>query len=463
MTLGVAVRFPLGRYHATPWGESVNEAGIEWPPSPWRVLRALVAVWKTRHPQLSDDDVVPIFDRLVAEPPTYLLPPTTIGYTRHYMPKLTEKTAWKKDTSLAFDSFLSIDRDDPLVISFPGVDEADRAVLETLVESLPYLGRADSVCHASVLDAEPDLTGVRCQPSNTTRPSLRLLVPDRPLSLDTLCVTPTELRTSKRIDPPGASWVGYETVGAHEVMVSRRPALRRTVTAVRWHLPDAGRPPIQEAVALGHLLRQAAMKVTGTPSPSLSGKDADGQSLRELHQHSHFLAWSCDGDGRVDTLAIWVPGGLDADAVAGIGRLRRIWGPEYLKRIGTYRLGLEGVGAPEHVLPELCGPSLEWSSASPYAPARSFRHWDDPARRAESLSADVHRELAHRRLPRATVEEIDRPDPRRFRRSRPGLSGQSRRAASLRLTFAEPIDGPLVLGALCHFGLGVFEPVDPVA
>lgn len=33
---GVAVefRFPARRYHATPWGNHVNEGLIEWPPSP---------------------------------------------------------------------------------------------------------------------------------------------------------------------------------------------------------------------------------------------------------------------------------------------------------------------------------------------------------------------------------------------------------------------------------------------
>jgi CRISPR-associated protein Csb2 len=42
------LRFPGGRYHATPWGTHVNEGQIEWPPSPWRLARALLAVGFTR-------------------------------------------------------------------------------------------------------------------------------------------------------------------------------------------------------------------------------------------------------------------------------------------------------------------------------------------------------------------------------------------------------------------------------
>ena len=41
----IKLNFPAGRMHATPWGRHVNEGAVEWPPSPWRILRALVATW----------------------------------------------------------------------------------------------------------------------------------------------------------------------------------------------------------------------------------------------------------------------------------------------------------------------------------------------------------------------------------------------------------------------------------
>ena len=36
-------RFPGGRFHASPWSRHINEGAIEWPPSPWRLCRALMA------------------------------------------------------------------------------------------------------------------------------------------------------------------------------------------------------------------------------------------------------------------------------------------------------------------------------------------------------------------------------------------------------------------------------------
>ncbi len=75
--IGISVSFPSGRFHATPWGRHVNEGAPEWPPSPWRFLRALVATWKRKlDDQLSQADVELLLRALIA-PPQLLLPPAT--------------------------------------------------------------------------------------------------------------------------------------------------------------------------------------------------------------------------------------------------------------------------------------------------------------------------------------------------------------------------------------------------
>jgi CRISPR-associated protein Csb2 len=48
--LVVELRFLTGRYHATPWGRNVNEGATEWPPSPYRLVRALYDAWKRKRP-----------------------------------------------------------------------------------------------------------------------------------------------------------------------------------------------------------------------------------------------------------------------------------------------------------------------------------------------------------------------------------------------------------------------------
>ena len=46
----IELAFPAGRYHATPWGRHVNEGVCEWPPSPYRLVRALYDAWKRKRP-----------------------------------------------------------------------------------------------------------------------------------------------------------------------------------------------------------------------------------------------------------------------------------------------------------------------------------------------------------------------------------------------------------------------------
>lgn len=462
---GLAVRFPFGRYHATPWDASVNEGRVEWPPSPWRIVRTLISTWKVRLPDLSEDTVMDLLNHLMADPPTYWTPPTSLGHSRHYMPSNDHVTNVPgKNRDLAFDAFLAVNPNEDMIVEFArNLDTDQRTLLSALAASIPYLGRADSVCHARVVEVPPSKPQhlTKYEPGTAQTGDLRLLFPQAPFSFQDLCESPTALRASRRIDPTRTRWVEYRKIG-----VGARPrklipvGSKPRVTAARWYLPDAGRPPIVEAVAVGHLLRQAVMRQAREPSQVLSGR-TEGGPRRDQHQHAHYLAFSANNDSRIDTLAVWAPDGLGEREIAGIARLRRLSAPEYLRRLGTYRLGLEVLASTDLALPELGGqqPSRTWVSVTPYLPGRAYTKWTDRNRRIAHITEDIRREVGYRHLPVPNrIEEIRRPDWRRFRRARPNQAGGSRRAASLRLTFDDPIEGPLALGALSHFGLGLFKP-----
>ena len=104
MAFAIALSFPSGRYHATAWGRHVNEGAPDWPPAPWRLLRALVAVWKRT---LQDDVLVnthlPTAIAKLTDPPLYKLPPAVLAHTRHYMPQRQ-----RGDTALVFDGFIAV-------------------------------------------------------------------------------------------------------------------------------------------------------------------------------------------------------------------------------------------------------------------------------------------------------------------------------------------------------------------
>ncbi|MCQ3804560.1 MAG: type I-U CRISPR-associated protein Cas5/Cas6 [Acidimicrobiia bacterium] len=461
----MAVRFPFGRYHATPWDASVNEGRVEWPPSPWRIIRALVSTWKVRLPHLPEDEVMGLLNHLMADPPVYWTPSTSLGHTRHYMPSKDHVTNVPgRNRDLAFDAFLVINPDQDLIVEFAReLDTDQKDLLSTLAAGVPYLGRADSVCHARVIEM-PSIAPqglMRYEPGISQTGDNRLLIPQTPFRFQDLCQSPTALRASRYVDPNRTRWVEYRRSRTAAPPRKRLPTGSSSkVTAARWFLPDAGRPPMVEAVAVGHILRQAVMRQVRVPSQVLSGK-TEGGPLRDQHKHAHYLAFSCQNDARIDTLAVWAPGGLGEREIAGIARLRRLSAPEYLRRLGTYRLGLEVLASTELALPELVGPSPSqtWVSVTPYLPGRAYTKWTDRDRRVAHLVEDLKREVGYRSLPMPSrIEEISSPNWRRFRRARPNQKRGSRQATSLRLTFEHPVQGPLALGALSHFGLGLFRP-----
>lgn len=158
--------FPAGLYHATPWGHHVNEGLVEWPPSPWRLLRALISVG---HTALGWDDGVPptartLLDALAAVPPSYVLPKAGLGHARHYMP-LAVLGKGREKTTLVFDAFAR-PGEGVLAVTWPvGLDAASRELLAELVRHMNYLGRSESWVEARLLvDGEQLPDGQACLP-----------------------------------------------------------------------------------------------------------------------------------------------------------------------------------------------------------------------------------------------------------------------------------------------------------
>ena len=165
------IRFPGGRYHATPWGHHVNEGLVEWPPSPWRIVRALIATGYAK----DQWDKIPLAGRDLIEAlcstlPMYRLPRATVAHTRHYMPTGVLDKGREK-TTLVFDTWAEV-QEGVLAVRWNchiGV-EASR-LLARLARHIGYLGRSESwvdveVCPDDAVlppgtDAYPHVDGVR--------------------------------------------------------------------------------------------------------------------------------------------------------------------------------------------------------------------------------------------------------------------------------------------------------------
>lgn len=487
MTITIAVRFPWGRYHGTPWGRNVNEGATDWPPDPWRLLRALFATWKNRAPQL-DAQVVEGALAKLAGAPTIQLPKFLGAHTRHYMPDSKSRSG-TESTDKVLDAFIVTDPRHPIQYTWDAELTGDEAsALQVLCHLLPYLGRAESLCEADLLVSGPsvvpgsaELTPIEDTAASGVQgsASLDLLVPDAPLDFEALQVRPSALRRKRFIEPPGSSRIRYP---APSPAVPMRPSPNPHpgfVEAVRYRIVSNARPHRTAALALTTRLRSAAQSQYGqrndaAASAMLGGKDAEGAPLTFQHRHAHYIAFSSDpAQALLDTLVVWMPGlrshdgaaflpsAADLQALGSIEELRPLQG---VREFRGCRLGIEGIGAIEDVAPEVSAPSVRWES---YTPFLAPRHAKKTAPEAHAV-AEINRELDVRGLPAREIELVSTADLRHpitrgwldFRRHRPG--SQLRAATSgtgARITFQSPVNGPILLGKYCHFGMGLFVPI----
>jgi CRISPR-associated protein Csb2 len=169
MPLTISIRFLTGRAHLHHWHAHHSDGKVDWPPSPWRLLRALVAVAGTGLTSLPEpldetlpdtpDDALPV-SRLAAvlaalsAPPRIWLPRTSGGHTRQFLPMKD-----KASGSAVFDSFATVSKDTPIVFEWPEIDiprdEPCFIDLQLLLRRLTYFGRAESWCEASALLGMP--------------------------------------------------------------------------------------------------------------------------------------------------------------------------------------------------------------------------------------------------------------------------------------------------------------------
>lgn len=464
MSTVVALRFPTGRYHATPWDRSVNEGVVEWPPSPWRILRALYATWRWRVPALDAAAVTEALSGLAA-PPSFRLPRHSESHTRHYYPDTAG------GTDKVFDPFACVDPNAELLVSWPtALTGGARTALARLCQLLPYLGRADSLCQARLL-TDPEAQDLPahgwCEPGDRgtlDEAAVRVLAPIQPLDLSALLSTSSRVRREGRTTPRGARWLSYQSprpARPPAVAGLRRRARQAKSTAVRLAIAAAVLPTRYDAVTYGHVLRLAALSRRAVPSPALSGK-RDG-IRRDGHVHAHYLPLDVDDDRLLDTAVVWAPEGLDLDDVDALTRISRLtFGVFDAPGFRPVRLAVEACGVVAEVAPELVGPARVWRSWTPFAP---YRH-QAKADLLSFLAAELARELATRKLPSRAELRLLPGAWLDYQRLRPGEGRRGigeRRAFGLELRFPEPVAGPIALGALSHFGLGLFRPAAAVA
>ncbi len=518
MPVTLKLRFPAGRYHATPWGRHVNEGVAEWPPSPWRLLRALVATWLRKCPELNETAVRRVLEQLIS-PPMFYLPPARVAHTRHYMP-------WEKkgpaDRTLVFDTFVAVGRKDPVIVHWPDatLSADDQQTLSRLVENQTTLGRAEGWVCAELADSAT--TDWNCGPSSTADTNQELVsvfcpdptpttvfgdehYPPPPDSKKLkkglkpeeylfdcprwhLCLDTEIIHKERWPQVPGARWVSYirpaDAFTKTVLPTSQQSFRREQPTVARFLLDSPVLPLVTDTVRVAEAFRRAIMsrferwcrqhpaeaevfRRTDNPerfaSPVLSGKDPNGQMLTG-HGHAHYLPTAEGTDRRrVTHLTVLATNGFGPGEVAALTGLRSFRYSEG----DPLRVQLVGLGAPADFRHRLLGTAKVWESATPFVgPQHVGRSGRDRYLR-KAIRREIRR-VAERGLLSADVAAtvqvetiippLSSPRPFEFRRNREraGDDGYRRPCGTFRLTFSDPVAGPFCLGYASHYGLGLF-------
>jgi CRISPR-associated protein Csb2 len=428
------LRFPGGRYHATPWGHHVNEGLIEWPPCPWRLLRALIA---TGYAKLGWTSVPPagrrLIEALAGTLPVYRLPASSAAHSRHYMP-LGVLDKGREKTALVFDTWANVAEGDMVVRWDCQLDDEARAVFSDLTAGLAYLGRSESWVAAEVLADDADLPpGADSYPHHDAcnpgagweqvsmmaahKPEeyqrwRKLAVEEaiRAFPLPEGKKSPTKALQKQRekavapypedlidcLQRDTAWWKSHRWSrppgsAAGNLLASRRLASgRRSATAAA----ATGQTSRGDASGSDHVERQPFC-VAARPSNSSTSRVAprgnraagrqwparimprgdrsrrtQGQALTHGHQHAHILPLDLDRDQHIDHVLVYAKMGLGELAQRAIRGLKRTWAKG---GVGDLQLAVAGIGSLDD-LRRLPAP-LDRAVEGLLGPQRGARAW----------------------------------------------------------------------------------------
>ena len=493
--------FPLGRFHATPWRVNpFDDPHGEWPPSPWRLVRAVTARWYQWAREAEGEPDIAELERLQSAlckstfafhlpadarkgSPLRQYHPTEFGWR----PAERKKAGTRSyGTSLVQDNYWCVTPEAPVWWLIEGNSWTPELVapLEQCLARMTYFGRAETFTRIR-LAGSAGTPECNCKlVERRTAGTVPVLTPLGDAKREDIERTTDNPESAKRAVPPGARFL-YAVRPARPLGRERRrtPAHRPDCHLMQFALGWNVAPDPRAIVRLtsrfrGTVLRELLRLKTGDASATwtrvsrdvresiadMVGKDANNVPLKG-HRHTEFLLWG--EDGQPTRLIVWrgarAFGGDEQEAILLAASRDVSWaaagsdGDEWKVRL----IPLDrDVPAPPGFDGEA---SVVWESVTPYVPPRHHLR-RGKEREGETMAAQIQRELSRRGLVEAVEVEFVGPPawvsvhvPRREARKRTFIG--DRRGRTVRLQFPEPVTGPIRLGHSSSFGLGLFRPV----
>lgn len=489
----IQIELLSGRYHAHVWGEAqFGMAGPEWPPSPWRLLRALTSAWFCARPHPSSaadrDGLLEALGRSGA--PGMWLPRTSVHEVRYYQPvHLGVSDSVLHHRVLHHDHF-AVPEGGRFWFRFEAALHPDqRALLADLLARLRYFGRSESRAHLRLVELNEPPNGVFCvAPRNARRTSPRMyrrvLCPTPDFRASNLWsirrgeVEPSEngypthlvdALLGKRMPlPRGTKWVEYPIPAPALVHEIRRRVSTTCVAPdvdvaeIRFRLNCRAPIPLRCLVAVARAFRDAAVEAlkirNGQRSRMLSGREASGE-VALGHRHVYYLPRLRPEGVMIEEFLVRVPGGrltrLELDALLEVSRIRA----------GGSRYPITVLPEAVVAVAEPATPACRWRSATPFLPPLRHRRGKDETSVDQQAITCVERLCGKRPI---SVYRVPGPGglgsasallAHEYGGSRGrGWSLTRRVGFWLELTFDEPVMLNNAFGADAHFGVGQFVP-----
>jgi CRISPR-associated protein Csb2 len=422
----------------------------EWPPHPARLFSAMVNAAKQAELGESADDALRWLEQ--QRPPSIRSgePGDAVVVTRFVPPNYPrfrepyQMLPWFRDSAKQQRMFPSQTPSDPVVsFEWPGIDSYPAALPE-IVRRIARLGHSASFVRASV---ETDGVEPTFVPDSRGPIALRVPTPGR---LDELeeCYRldqwprPAALQRYRRFEPPLAQ------SGHGEMIVMRQVG---------------GLPiPVEATLTFTEAFRKALIAVA----------DQQGVVTPEIHGHQNgphcayvplpFAGWE-HSNGRLLGAALVMPRGagilLQHRIYRACAALKHIEVPAF----GSWQPGPVRVPAPMTLQPSTwIRPARTWATITPivlkHRPSQKF---DRP------LEKTVAEYCVAAGLPRPIEVRVGRypflpsvPRAYDFRLRRKAAEPEERFATHAWIRFDRLVEGPVLLGKLRHFGLGLLRPVE---
>ncbi len=205
----ISIRFTTGRYYARPWTANKGST-VEWPPSPYRLLRAIVASWKYNAPHIGEEHIRGLIRKLASGSPEFHLPPMISGYEHGIGPT-------RDDRSHKACPYGTICGEEPVQFIWTdlSMDCEEAKTLQEILENILYFGKTKSWCSMTL---DGNARASNCTPqrrdasSGITRKNTRdvaVVLPKPDITLDDIYTTRNNLRKNEGAYPDGSQVVRY--------------------------------------------------------------------------------------------------------------------------------------------------------------------------------------------------------------------------------------------------------------